>query len=106
MALVATEQLLSFIILRRQTHENYQRETDALRNSCCRYGPFSGFLRRQWRIFHPFFFHSFVYRFYGNDTGKAIADYITVYDETVDDTKDLEIFDPSATWKKKTVYCR
>ena len=45
-----------------------------------------------------------VYRFYGNDTGKAIADYITVYDETVDDTKDLEIFDPSATWKKKTVY--
>ena len=45
-----------------------------------------------------------VYRFYGNDTGKAIADYITVYDETLDDTKDLEIFDPSATWKKKTVY--
>ena len=42
-----------------------------------------------------------VYRFYGNDTGKAIADYITVYDETLDDTKDLEIFDPSATWKKK-----
>lgn len=45
-----------------------------------------------------------VYRFYGNDTGKAIADYMTVYDETVDDTKDLEIFDPRATWKKKTVY--
>ena len=45
-----------------------------------------------------------VYRFYGNDTGKAIADYITVYDEALDDTKDLEIFDPSATWKKKTVY--
>ena len=45
-----------------------------------------------------------LYRFYGRDTGKAIADYITVYDETVDDTKDLEIFDPSATWKKKTVY--
>ena len=45
-----------------------------------------------------------VYRFYGNDTGKAIADYITVYDETLDDTKDLEIFDPRATWKKKTVY--
>ena len=42
--------------------------------------------------------------FYGNDTGKAIADYITVYDETLDDTKDLEIFDPSATWKQKTVY--
>ncbi len=45
-----------------------------------------------------------VYRFYGNDTGKAIADYMTVYNEEVDDSKDLEIFDPNATWKKKTVY--
>ena len=45
-----------------------------------------------------------VYRFYGNNTGKAIADYMTVYDEEVDDSKDLEIFDPNATWKKKTVY--
>ena len=45
-----------------------------------------------------------LWRFYGNDTGKAIADYMTVYDETVDDSRDLEIFDPAATWKKKTVY--
>ena len=45
-----------------------------------------------------------VWRFYGNDTGKAIADYMTVYDETVDDSGDLEIFDPAATWKKKNVY--
>ncbi|MDD6201030.1 MAG: nicotinate phosphoribosyltransferase [Firmicutes bacterium] len=45
-----------------------------------------------------------LYRFYGNDTGKAIADYICVHDETVDDSKDLEIFDPEATWKTKTVY--
>ena len=45
-----------------------------------------------------------IYRLYGNDTGKAIADYMTVYDETVDDSHDLEIFDPNATWKKKTVY--
>jgi len=45
-----------------------------------------------------------LYRFYGNDTGKAIADYLCVYDETVDDSKDLEIFDPDATWKTKTVY--
>ncbi len=45
-----------------------------------------------------------IFRFYGNDTGKAIADYMTVYDETVDDSKDLEIFDPLNTWKKKTVY--
>ena len=45
-----------------------------------------------------------LWRFYGNDTGKAIADYMTVYDETVDDSGDLEIFDPYATWKKKVVY--
>ncbi len=45
-----------------------------------------------------------LYRFYGNDTGKAIADYLCVYDETVDDSKDLLIFDPEATWKQKTVY--
>ena len=45
-----------------------------------------------------------LYRFYGNDTGKAIADYLTVYDETVDDSNSLTIFDPDATWKKKEVY--
>ncbi len=45
-----------------------------------------------------------LYRFFGNDTGKAIADYLCVHDETVDDTQDLEIFDPDATWKRKTVY--
>ena len=38
-----------------------------------------------------------VYRFYGRDTGKAIADYITLYNEQVDDEKDIELFDPSAT---------
>ncbi len=45
-----------------------------------------------------------LYRFYGNDTGKAIADYLCVYDEEVDDSEDLLIFDPEATWKQKTVY--
>ena len=45
-----------------------------------------------------------LYRFYGNDTGKAIADYLCVFDETVDDSDKLEIFDPEATWKRKTVY--
>ena len=45
-----------------------------------------------------------VYRLYGRDTGKAIADYITVHDETVDDTKGLTIFDPMATWKRKDVH--
>ncbi len=45
-----------------------------------------------------------LYRLFGNDTGKAIADYLCVYDETVDDTKNLRIFDPDATWKTKDVY--
>ncbi|MCI9678923.1 MAG: nicotinate phosphoribosyltransferase [Oscillospiraceae bacterium] len=44
-----------------------------------------------------------LYRFYGKDTGKAIADYLTIHDEVVDDTKPLTIFDPDATWKKKEV---
>ena len=45
-----------------------------------------------------------LYRFFGNDTGKAIADYLCVYDETVDDSGEFEIFDPEATWKTKVVY--
>ena len=45
-----------------------------------------------------------LYRFFGNDTGKAIADYMCIYDENVDDSGDMEIFDPEATWKTKTVY--
>ena len=45
-----------------------------------------------------------IYRFYGRDTGKAIADYLCVYDETVDDSQDITIFDPEATWKRKKVY--
>jgi nicotinate phosphoribosyltransferase len=45
-----------------------------------------------------------LYRFIGNDTGKAIADYMCVYDEHVDDSHDIEIFDPEATWKRRTVY--
>ena len=45
-----------------------------------------------------------LYRFYGNDTGKAIADYLAVYDEVIDDSDSMEIFDPEATWKKKIVY--
>ena len=44
-----------------------------------------------------------IYRLRGRDTGKAEADLICVYDETVDDTKPLEIFDPQHTWKRKTL---
>lgn len=45
-----------------------------------------------------------LYRFYAKDTGKAIADYMTIYDEKVDDSQDMVIFDPDATWKRKRVY--
>ena len=48
--------------------------------------------------------HKKLYRFYAKDTSKAIADYLTVYDEVVDDSKDMTIFDPDATWKTKRVY--
>ncbi len=44
-----------------------------------------------------------VYRLFDRITGRAIADYICVYDETVDDTRPLRIFDPNATWKSQTV---
>ena len=44
-----------------------------------------------------------VYRLFANDTGKAEADYICVHDETVDPDKPLELFDPEATWKRKTL---
>ncbi len=44
-----------------------------------------------------------VYRLRGRDTGKAEADLICLYDETVDDTRPLEIFDPQNTWKRKTL---
>lgn len=42
------------------------------------------------------------YRIFDNATGKAEADYIAVYDEVVDESQPLELFDPEATWKRKT----
>ena len=45
-----------------------------------------------------------VFRFYDRETGKAIADYLTVFDEEVDDSGVQMIFDPEATWKRKPVY--
>ena len=44
-----------------------------------------------------------VYRLFENDTGKAIADLICVHDEVVDPSQPLELFDPEATWKRKTI---
>ena len=43
-----------------------------------------------------------VYRLFENETGKAFADLICVHDEVIDFTKPLELFDPEATWKRKT----
>lgn len=42
-----------------------------------------------------------LYRLYDNKTNKAEADLLCVYDEIIDDTKPIEIFDPEATWKTK-----
>ena len=44
-----------------------------------------------------------VYRLFENATGKAMADYLCLHDEQPDFTRPLELFDPEATWKRKTV---
>ena len=44
-----------------------------------------------------------LYRLYDKKNGKAIADYLCVHDETLDDSKPVTLFDPDATWKRKTV---
>ena len=43
------------------------------------------------------------YRFYNRETGMAEADYICMHDETVDDSQPMEICDPQARWKRKTM---
>ena len=44
-----------------------------------------------------------VYRLFENATGKAMADYVCLHSEEPDFTQPLELFDPEATWKRKTV---
>ena len=44
-----------------------------------------------------------VYRLFDRESGKALADQICVYDETIDDSKPYKIFDQEATWKTKTI---
>ncbi|MEE0980406.1 MAG: nicotinate phosphoribosyltransferase, partial [Acutalibacteraceae bacterium] len=44
-----------------------------------------------------------LWRLYDNETGKALADLITLADEVIDDTQPYELFDPDVTWKRKTV---
>ena len=43
-----------------------------------------------------------VYRFYSKNTGKALADVITLADEQIPDNN-YEIFDPLNPWRKKTL---
>lgn len=44
-----------------------------------------------------------VWRLFDKETGKAIADMLTTSDETIDENKPYELFDPEHTWKRKTV---
>jgi len=44
-----------------------------------------------------------IFRFFDRDTGKALADVITVAGEEIDDNEPYEIFDPVQTWKRKTL---
>lgn len=44
-----------------------------------------------------------LYRLYDKDSGMAIADQLCVYDEAIDDSRDIVIFDPTYTWKKKHI---
>ena len=44
-----------------------------------------------------------VYRLFDNESGKAFADLITLWNESVDESAPLELFDPDATWKRSTV---
>lgn len=44
-----------------------------------------------------------VYRLFSRESGEAIADVITLFDETIDSSTPYEIFDPEHTWKRKTI---
>jgi len=43
-----------------------------------------------------------VYRIYDGQ-GMAVADLICIHDETIEQSEPLELFDPAATWKRKTM---
>ncbi len=44
-----------------------------------------------------------LWRLYDKASGKAIADVVTLFDETIDESQPYELFDPDYTWKRKTV---
>ncbi len=43
------------------------------------------------------------WRFYSKETGKAVADVLTTFDEVIDENEPYEIFDPNNTWKRKVI---
>ena len=43
------------------------------------------------------------WRLFDRESGKAIADVITLRDEKIDDTGEYDLFDPEFTWKRKIV---
>ena len=43
-----------------------------------------------------------LWRIHDDETGKAMADYITVYDEVPACENGIELFDPVQTWKRRT----
>ncbi len=44
-----------------------------------------------------------VWRLFDNQSGKAIADVITLFDEEIDSAKPYMLFDPEYIWKRKSV---
>lgn len=44
-----------------------------------------------------------VYRLFSKETGMALADVLTTYDEKINGDEPYEIFDPGNTWKRKTI---
>ena len=44
-----------------------------------------------------------VYRFFDNETGKALGDVLTLHDEVIDESQPYTLFHPVHTWKKKVV---
>ncbi len=44
-----------------------------------------------------------VWRLFDRETGKMLADVMTLHDEVIDDTQPYEIFDPEYTYKRKTL---
>ena len=43
------------------------------------------------------------YRLFDEQSGKALADVISLFDEEIDNKNEIELFDPDHTWKRKTV---